>query len=120
MAGLKHVKDGVRFEPCSSDLVDGAIRASAVLSRFNYDLVITSGSDGVHPAGGKQDPHYLGYAFDIRTRDMKIQDVPTVVRDLRLVLGKDWTIVQESDHIHLQCNKFRALVNKEADRKAPA
>lgn len=115
MAGLKHVKDGVRFEPCSPDLVDGLIRSSAVLMKFNYDLVVTSGTDGVHPAGGKQDPHYLGYAADIRTRDMKIQDVPTVVRELRLVLGKDWTVVQESDHIHLQCNKFRLLVKESKD-----
>ena len=110
MSGLKHVKDNVKFDPCSPDLIDGAIQAALALTRFNYDLVITSGSDGVHPAGGQQDPHYLGYAFDIRTRDMKVQDVPTVTRELRLILGKDWSVVQEPDHIHLQCNKFRALV----------
>lgn len=110
MADLDHVRPGVRFDPCSPDLVDGLLRCQVALIRFGYQLMVTKGSEGVHPAEGRCDPHYLGYAVDLRSRDMRVADVPTVVRELRLVLGKNWTVVQESDHIHVQCDKFRSLV----------
>ena len=103
---LRYVKDGVEFSPCTTDLVDGIIAATRILYKYGTDLVVTSGSDGVHPAGGTNDPHYKGYAFDLRTRDIKVTDVPTVVRDLRLAMP-GWVIVQEETHIHCQCQKFK-------------
>ena len=104
---LRYIKDGVKFDNCKPELVNGIIIVTLALLKYNYDCVITSGSDGIHPAGGEHDPHYLGYAFDLRTRDFKVQDVPTVVRDLRLVLGPGWVVVQEADHIHCQCQRFK-------------
>ena len=105
--GLRHVKDGVRFSPCTPELIDGIIITTKVLLKYMSNLVITSGSDGIHPAGGEHDPHYLGYAFDIRTSELDYHVIPTVVRDLRLELGNQWVVVQESDHLHLQNEKFK-------------
>ena len=96
---MKHVKADVKFEGCKPELVDGMLIAQTTLLKFGYTLVITAGSDGQHKEGSL---HYRGYAFDLRTRDMRVQDIPTVVRDLRLYLAKDWQVVHEKDHIHAE------------------
>jgi hypothetical protein len=99
---MKHVKDGVLFSPCTPDLVDGIVTAAITFTQQGYTFVVTSGSDGIHPAGGKYDPHYLGYAFDVRTRDFKPHELPPLAEALRTAMGPAWRVIIESNHFHCQ------------------
>ncbi len=106
---MRYVKEGVAFDPCTPELVDGIIATTLVYAQYKAPLVITSGSDGVHTAGGDHDPHYLGYAFDARTRDIGNDVLPLMVVDLREALGSQWRVVVESNHIHCQHEAFRGM-----------
>ena len=96
---MKYIKDGVKASDVKLQVIDALLIMQLVLQRFNYDLVVTSLSDSKHKDTSL---HYRGYAVDIRTRDMKVQEVPTVVRECRIALGKAYDVVQESDHIHVE------------------
>ncbi len=106
---MKYVKDGVTFDPCTPELVSGIITTALIYHQYKSSIVVTSGSDGVHPAGGEFDPHYLGYAFDCRTRDIGNDVLPLLVVDLREALGPQWRVVVESNHLHCQHEAFRGV-----------
>jgi uncharacterized protein YcbK (DUF882 family) len=66
----------------------------------SYIMTITSAKDGVHMPKSK---HYRGEAIDIRTRDMK---KPKLVRKvIQIGLGKDYDVIFEGDHIHIEWDK---------------
>jgi len=67
------VKDGVEFttiSPAGFRLL-GAIDKTATL--LGLDLMITSACDGAH--SGADDPHHLGEAYDVRSRDVADKDL---------------------------------------------
>lgn len=65
-------------------------------------VTITSGTDGVHSAGSF---HYYGFALDFRTHYFSDDVRMAVYSDLCYELdGKDYTVVLEKDHIHVQFN----------------
>lgn len=61
------------------------------------ELVITSLNDGRHM---KNSLHYSGKAADLRT--WHIDDVNLFAAELSQAIGKDFDVVVESDHIHLE------------------
>lgn len=63
------------------------------------DAIITSARDGVHKRASL---HYQGQAIDLRTFDMPPGREHDVVRELKNVLGPDFDVVLEPDHIHLE------------------
>lgn len=65
-----------------------------------YDMTITSGTDGKHMEGSK---HYTGDALDIRSSVFPDYDARSLfLIELRNRLGKDYDIVIEKDHIHIE------------------
>ena len=64
---------------------------------LNYIMTITSGKDGIH---SKNSLHYVGKAIDIRSKDMI--NIDNVCYILRVSLGKDFDIIKENDHIHIE------------------
>jgi len=62
---------------------------------------ITAGLDGVHSANSK---HYVGKAVDVRIKDWKC-DINTMGKIIARYLGKDFVVVQEPDHLHIQIGK---------------
>ncbi|HJR08436.1 MAG TPA: hypothetical protein VJ842_14335 [Pyrinomonadaceae bacterium] len=66
---------------------------------FGYTLTVTSGYDGSHLAQSK---HYEGLAEDYRTRDVKPDDLPIMVSRVRDVLGTNYDVVLEPDHLHVE------------------
>ena len=66
----------------------------------DYVMTITSARDGVHM---KNSLHYKGCAVDIRSRDMKN---PLLVSEgLNNILGPDFDVIFEGDHIHIEYDK---------------
>lgn len=64
------------------------------------DVVITSGVDS--HAEGK---HPIGRAIDVGTRDMDSGEAKVFAKNLQGRLGAGWTVVLESDHIHIQMGR---------------
>jgi hypothetical protein len=65
-----------------------------------YTMTITSAVDGKHMKGSK---HYRGEAIDIRKFDMK--NVKIVVEEIKEYLGKDYDVIEEKTHIHIEYDK---------------
>ena len=76
-------------------------QANIVWKSHGQELVITSALDGTHSASSY---HYFGYALDLRTRYFTITERESVAKDLRVLLGKAYTVLLESTHIHVQFN----------------
>ena len=72
-------------------------KVAQIYGAHNEDLYITSQREGLH---GDITLHYDGWAFDISfPKHSSIQDV---VAEIEEVLGPDFDIIVESDHIHIE------------------
>ena len=95
------VKTGVQFHPKSLRCSE-ALRMLWIAQReapVGYEMTITSGCDGEHKVNSA---HYRGEAFDLRTRDLQIHDVEVWVENIQEMLGGNYFVLLESDHIHMQ------------------
>jgi len=64
------------------------------------EFCITSVIDGKHRPNSL---HYSGLAFDLRTRHLKTEDgVKNVAAEIRGALGREYDVVVEKDHIHIE------------------
>lgn len=75
-----------------------ALVAEQLYKKYGEEVVITSANDGKHMPHSL---HYLGKAIDLRTwslngREKKVAD------ELRKALEKDYDVVLEKDHIHVE------------------
>ena len=79
------------------------IQSEVSIPYSGYDkyegCVITSAVDGKHSKGSK---HYIGYALDIRSRNMTSNGKLSCTKQLKVKLGNEFDIVLEKDHIHLE------------------
>ena len=103
------IKPGVRFDVIAPAgyMILAAIKAAEKL--LDFDLTITSGTDGTH--SGVTDPHLLGEAYDIRTHDF----LPVVKRNVLTAImanldpmrfyGFIEAVGEDAEHIHLQRRK---------------
>lgn len=66
-----------------------------VYSSINEHLTITSITDGEHMP---KSLHYVGFALDIRKPTSEYD----IDYDLRKCLGKEFDVVVEEDHIHIE------------------
>lgn len=66
--GVLHLKDGVTLDPIAA--AGGALlyALAMVAQGLKQDITITSGTDGEH--SGPTDPHKLGEAYDVRSKDL--------------------------------------------------
>lgn len=67
--------------------------------RIGKPLVITSCTDGKHMKNSK---HYSGYAIDIRTCHLNVQEIGKLVIWFKNNHDKMYDIVVEKDHIHVE------------------
>jgi hypothetical protein len=73
--------------------------AQIVYARFGVACCVTSGRDGKHAPDSK---HYTHNALDLRIRDFKPDDLQAVVQGLQELLGKNFFVLLEGNHIHVQ------------------
>lgn len=100
-------KRGVDVSGITKECIAGmCVAAKAHISATGRIMVVTSVCDGKHMKGSK---HYGGNAFDVRTwidYNSGVQMSPDTKHDIAVrlvkVLGKDWDVVIESTHIHIE------------------
>jgi len=68
-------------------------------SMFDIETVITCGIEGLH---SKYSLHPLGRAVDLRIWAYDSAQLDALVNEVRERLGKDYDIVIEKDHVHLE------------------
>lgn len=88
-------KDGVIWTDIHPKVEQVLHGVDAVFQKHGVEAVITSGRDGKHMEGSK---HYEGKAFDLRTWHV----IEEVAKQLRMYLGKDYDVIVEKDHIHIE------------------
>lgn len=79
-------------------------RVEPIFNSFGVPCTITSGTEGEHHEHSK---HYLGQALDFRISDIKPKDLDPLVESLKKVCSKDFFVLLERDHIHIQLPKTR-------------
>lgn len=88
-----------------------------IARQIRHDITVTSAADGQH--SGPEDPHPLGRALDIRSKDLL--DKQIVLNRIKLFLGEEKfyifledplkenpteeEIAQSNEHFHLQVRK---------------
>lgn len=98
---LAKIKDGVSFGGELKQTTVAIIRAAEyAFGKYGITPVITSAVDGVHMDGSR---HYTGDALDLRRWDSdKIGKTDAIAQELRTWLGRDYDVVVEADHIHVE------------------
>ncbi|HNW74870.1 MAG TPA: hypothetical protein PKN44_14670, partial [Bacteroidales bacterium] len=63
------------------------------------EIVVTSILDGVHSS---KSLHYKGLAFDMRTHIYTQYELSKLMNNLKYMLGANYDVVLEKDHIHIE------------------
>lgn len=79
--------------------------ADAIWSAYGQELVVTSGLDGEH---SRWSWHNYGCAVDLRTRYFSAGEVASIAQDMREALGRDYDVVIEPTHMHVEYDWDRA------------
>jgi len=94
------LKKGVSVHGLGAEIIIALMVANEVYKEHGYELVVTSGSDGVH---GYSSEHYKGDAVDLRTSMIKPDTKKSVIAAaIRERLGNDYDVVLEATHIHCE------------------
>ncbi|KUO61684.1 hypothetical protein APF79_03520 [bacterium BRH_c32] len=94
------LKETIKLNGIRAELLVGIIVAERVYEDFGYGMVITSITDSRHAPGSL---HYAGGAVDLRTRDIKdAAMIKKITETIRKRLTKDYDVVMEKDHIHIE------------------
>lgn len=90
--------ESVKVEGTVWQIFHAALIVEAVLKDYGTELTITSAKDGKHKDGSR---HYDGRAIDVRTWKIKGREVEAAAK-IKAKLGKDYDVVVEGDHIHVE------------------
>ncbi len=90
---LKAGVDISRLKPCIRKRLN---TLEQLCIYYNSELIITSTYEGDHSAGSL---HYANEAVDI---DTPPKDTVLMVEKLKSMLGKDYDVVNEYSHIHIE------------------
>ena len=93
-------KEGVTINGVKPEVVLALTVCNGIYANYGQDMVVTSITDGIH---GKNSLHYVGFAFDLRTKNFQYSaDIDLVVKDIKEYLTEEFDIILESDHIHVE------------------
>ena len=93
-------KKGVRSDGIVPEGAYIIIVAHRVWQRYlRRDLTVTSITDGKHSVNSL---HYQGRAVDLRNRNLEDHEQEVALQELRRHLGKDYDVVLEPTHIHVE------------------
>lgn len=92
-------KHDVKIFGARAEIAMAAVVCDSVFREFGLDMIITSVVDGAH---SRTSLHYSGAAFDIRRRNIEDDVLERLVPSLRYALTKDFDVVLEDTHIHIE------------------
>lgn len=93
------IKEGVSLQGLDIKMRPVLVQAARIWRNLGKELVVTSGLEGTHSAGSL---HYYGFALDFRSNYFSAATKRTAARWLRNQLGKDFDVVSERTHIHVE------------------
>ena len=93
------LKSGVDVSGLRIQMMMAILVAQCIYDEEGVDLIITSANDSHHSLTSL---HYDGAAIDIRTRELTEGRGPEVARILKSWLNKDYDVLFEGDHIHVE------------------
>lgn len=98
------IKKGVSVSGFDGVMLGALSAVDSEFKRFGKELVVTSGKegypgDGVH---GINSLHYLGRAFDCRTRPLSAAKISRLTSEIQSKLGVLFDVVNEGNHIHVE------------------
>lgn len=98
-------KHNVRFGGIKPEMVVAIMMMGPVFLRHGTVLKLTSIVDGVH---GVYSYHPSGYAgdFGLPAKSKGLNEI--IVSDLKVVLGPEYDVILEPDHIHVEFDVRRA------------
>jgi hypothetical protein len=96
------IKEGASLQGLQLVMREALIAGDAIWKGKNQELVVTSGTDGVHSAGSL---HYYGLAVDFRTHYFTEPEKITVFNQLRNELP-EFDVVLEKTHIHVEYDQM--------------
>jgi hypothetical protein len=100
-------KSDVRFGGFKPGLLVILASLQQLSNELKEDIMITSGSDGVHMKGSR---HYTFEAVDIRSHSWVMQRKLVVKAQLEKIVGPRFTVLlenvgEDNEHIHIQVKK---------------
>jgi hypothetical protein len=101
---MLRLKEGVQLLGARPELLIAIIAARDVYAEYGYELYLTSVCDGKHSKGSR---HYSGLAVDLRTRNVDEPDRPKIHAVLQRHLGKEFDVVLEPTHLHVEFDPER-------------
>lgn len=90
------IKAGVYIDRLKRPPRKSLNKVVAIYGSLGYDLVITSTYEGTHSAGSL---HYDNNAYDISNPP---EHKDEILRKIRDSLGRDFDVIDESNHIHIE------------------
>lgn len=78
-------------------------------------LTVTCGREGHGPTN----PHTLGKAFDVRTKDLEVGRLLRVYETLRRVLGRDFTVLYEVPSLQSTIQALKPISTVNVHASAP-
>lgn len=93
------IKETVSLKGLQSQSLLAILIANDTYKEHGFDCVITSANDSEHSHGSL---HYTGAALDFRTRDIPQEQQEQITRALQSRLGREYDVVLESNHIHVE------------------
>lgn len=101
------VKKGASIQGLSLKMRYALIAADNIWQNLGQELVITSGTDGVHSASSL---HYYGYALDFRTRYFNDTEKHTAyLRLCQALEDKGFQVIKEKSHIHVEYDRIKTI-----------
>jgi len=92
-------KDGVEIAGLRAEALVGLVTCNEIYRQHGYSCVVTSITDGRHSRGSL---HYVGLAFDLRTRHIPPSSQILVKKDIQDALTHEFDVVLEKDHLHIE------------------
>lgn len=90
-----YLKPGANIRGLRTEMLFALVVAEGIWGT----LVVTEGTGGEHKEGSL---HYVGLACDLRSNNLTDGELSSRIEKLRAMLGEDFDIVKELDHVHLE------------------
>lgn len=92
-------KEGISLIGVKPETILGIQICDQVYRSQGHVLFVTSVCDGDHSPSSL---HYMGRAFDCRIWGLSPEELTSLVTAIRNVLPKQFVVVLENDHIHVE------------------